>query len=887
MDCENLQLFIDEAERCLPVIRAGILVFSQGSGDTHDLAAARRHLLDLRASAHRAGSQAVESIAAEIEYSLSEAIGSDGPVIQPQAMHLLDRLSSIDTLLARLRFSEPANTADIVDFVEESFASLQSKKQPEPEEEDADEFEIDDDMIEIFALEAEDLLRGITANLETLELAPQNQEALLEIRRNSHTLKGSAGIVGFTRLSALAHAQEDLLDYLAENKVPGDAPIFELLLASTDCLSALAAGEDSAQLRRKTKRIFEGFEQTLSRLKQESREEPVAANGGASETRAETISSGNSEKAPVVRVSVDRLDHLVKLVSEMMVNGSAFVQRLSDLEGQAAELGRAINRFRELSGRLDKRSDAATADVSEARDTTSDDSRVARDFLETTADAESIREGLESLQSRFELIFDRQKQLVDETRGTLMQIRMVSFESISARLQRTVRVTAENLKKAVGLRIEGENVEVDTQILDALVEPLLHILRNAVAHGIEDADARRLLGKTETGNIIVRIHADESHFELTVTDDGRGINGARLKQKAVSTGQLAETQAKEMADEDAFDLIFLAGISTADGVDQVSGRGVGMNVVKTNIARGGGTVTVKSEPQLGTTFTIRLPYPSAATSALIVRAGDRLYAVPERGVKQVVNSPGSTACRIVSLCDVLKTPRSRHIQGPPCFLVVETSDGDSFTVSVDEVVRSEEILIKQLDSVQGASSKMLGHCVLDDGSFVPVINLAELNDKTIDGSEFVRPVISTGGSPVATIMIVDDSPSVRRMTTNVITAAGFAGFTAKDGLDALNILRSRASLPDVILTDLEMPGMDGFEFLSCVKNDEALRNIPVVLVTSRGDQLRRQKARDLGASDFFSKPYDQQAVVARMKQLTESTSAGTGGGGRRMPKPLI
>lgn len=687
MDAEILQGFIKQTEEYLPLVRGGILVCSQSGGVYGELSTASRQISSIRNSASILGLNRIEDVCARFERELKQ-LSADGaanssPLGDEDARRLLDRLAELEVLVAEIYFGAEDFPASVANFVEESFGQFEPQQnnfRADESARDEEKFEIDAEMLEVFALEADDLVRNFRRNLELLEkpLGRKSGEALPEMRRSAHTLKGSAGVVGLKDLSQFAHRVEDLLDYLAENEIACSERIFELLLAASDCFDALAANEASVQLTKKIERIAENIDAALlEAARSESNAKRETPNR---ESKEKNLQTENRVEAPksIVRVSLDRLDELVEIANDLRADRALFERRFDE-----------------------------------------------NDLFD---DAD------------FKALFARQYELIEAIQNKLLRLRMVRFGSLAPRFERTVRVACEEEQKRAELFIEGEDLEIDTQTLDNFVELLLHLLRNAVAHGVEAPDLRRLLGKPETGVIRLSVRSEKTRAVVTIADDGRGISADALREKAVTAGFLSRSRAEQMTDAEAFELIFLNGLTTAETLSQTAGRGVGMNVVKTGVERAGGTISIESEATRGTTFTVCLP-----------------------------------------------------------------------TLSVSQPSRAEPL----------------------------------------------------------SILIVDDSPSIRQATSNAIKSAGWKSQTAENGVQALKILRGASRLPDVILTDAEMPQMDGYAFLSVLKNAENLRPIPVVMITSRTDDAFRQKAVNLGASDFLTKPCDNKILLERIRSLVK------------------
>jgi len=931
MDTELLEGFIKQAENSLPTIRGGILVCAQEGNLYGELHTSLREVESIKSAAVILGFDDVAKTSAELENNLKLLVGKKEPVPDEDSRRLLDKLTELEVLLTNIHFSIEDSSENVADFVEESFGNLQLNqpseeivKTLEESEETEEEFEIDDEMLEIFTLEAEDIVRNINANLEILAKSPNSREALLEIRRNAHTLKGSAGIVGLKQLSDLAHRVEDLLDYLAENDIESNEKIFELLLTSTDCFEALGNGENSDQLTKKIARTYQSFDEImalLTKVETQTVEGETQSNSNSDISNSQAESSNPKSAIPnhksVVRVSLEKLDDLVNIVSGLIISRSVFEQRLAEFDRQIEELHHSTLRLQRSTNKLetDYSADLPAVQTSHSRfqipdsnfrnsqlstlnsqlfdalefDRYTEFHQTTRELLETTTDTSAISSELHSLKGNLELLFDSQRRLIEELQDKLLRLRMVSFGSLSVRLQRTVRVTCDEEEKSAELFIEGENLEVDTQILDSLIEPLLHLLRNAVAHGIEPPETRRMLGKSEQGKISLRLSSEGTHIVLTVADDGRGISVSALKDKAVHNGFISKEKAAAMTDAEAFELTFLPGLTTAEKLSQVSGRGVGLNIVKTGVARQQGTILIDSEFQKGTTFTIRLPMALAVTRAILVKANRQTFAFPLKLVKHITDiSPkhlekgkksvqlGDVNYKVSHLNELLNMPIASVSNSPNIpLLLLDTLENPSALI-VDEIIKTEEIVIKPLGNPLQNLRELLGATILGDGNIVPVLDVIHLlkqkvsNSKSQVSSKKLEPQNqkpeTRNQRPL--VLIVDDSPSVRQLTSNIIKNVGWTAIVAKDGLEALEMLQDGGKLPDIILTDVEMPRMNGYELLASLKRQENLKAIPVIMITSRATQKHRQKAIDLGVSDYLTKPFEDTKLIEIIENLT-------------------
>ena len=664
-----------DAEADLASIRGGLLIVAQ-TGDAADLAAARRTLVRLRTGAEANGHEAFAALASRCE---AEIDGFTNQRTPNNAHAALDIVAQMEAELWSIPTLSDGFDFDVGGFVDASFDNLMSKGDEQQREDSFEEFEIDDETLDIFRAEAEELLTNIGVGLTALTRSPVDQAALWDIRRNAHTFKGAAGIVGMTDASRIAHQMEDLLDKMVETHREAGPEIIEFLEQSAGSLSAIVA----VQADENEPCLKASYDSAMSLLSS-----PVVKASGAAAVPTVTQPADTTKPAaaPIVRVSLDRLDEIINLS-----------QRLS------------INR-----------------------------SKLAETFAGLTKDTLSNINTLVKVGN----LFETGGQLADEIQAKLRNIRMVKFSTLSTRLSRAVHVTCLDENKKAVVEIENGDVEIDTQIIDALIEPLLHLLKNAVVHGIESPETRRFVGKPERGNIRIRLEADEGALAMSISDDGAGISIPRLKMEAIARGLIDSATAAAMGDGEAVQLIFDRGLTTAEKLDLNAGRGVGMSIVKESIEMCGGSVSVESEPQKGTTLTINMP------------------------------------------------------------LAVASDQTNEAQIATD---------------------------------------LAE--------------------APPPLVLVVDDSSSVRHQTTRLVKEAGFRVITAENGAEALELLLSGEWEPDLILSDIEMPHVDGWALLEYLKTDKNLGHIPIVMVTSLNADEHRKRAIDLGAADYFVKPFRVQALA--------------------------
>jgi chemosensory pili system protein ChpA (sensor histidine kinase/response regulator) len=789
--------------------------------------------------------------------------------------------------------------------------------------------EVASEFLEVFMLEAEDHLRTLHQALPLLADQPNNKPLIQEIRRSAHSLKGSAGMVGLKEITRLAHRMEDLLDLLYDGDLALTTEMLHLLFASTDMLEDMTSGRLHARV---LDALYVHYAQLLDTQPSENEareavEEEVSEAEDEMAAEAEDAESAMPEAVPVsvlqkqgqfMRVPIGRLDEIVKLVTELIIARSSFEQKLSDFSQQLRELQSSSNRLRRVSSKMEIQYEASTlgGGLSSLAPMGTTGTTVAgmpfaplmnvdthgfddlefdrytefhlalRELSETASDVQTLDAELTALRTDFEAYLIRQKHLYSEIQDKLMRMRMVPVATLSNRLNRTVRTVATQRGKLVRLVMEGETTELDKKVLEDLADPLLHILRNAVDHGIESKDARRAKGKDETGTVRVRAYYEGTQVIIQISDDGAGLDSEMLRATAIQRGYLSFADATRMSDEDLRSLIFLPGFTTAQELSEISGRGVGLDVVKATVHNLKGTLAVDSVPDQGVTFTVRLPMTLAVMRGLLARAGNQTFAIPVSGVIQVIRiAPedieingreeavrvGEKTYPLMHLGKLLNLayPMDESLRRRPA--LVMTIDGRQVAIAVDETLGAREIVVKNLGNHLRHVHGVTGATLLGDGSVVLILNVLELVRTASRVKSDTGPLppikLPMPARKAFTAMVVDDSPSVRRVVTSLLNNAGWKTVQAKDGLDAFEVLPTLPTLPDVILLDIEMPRMDGYEFLSTLRKHTSYSHVPVAILTSRAGQKHRQKAFELGADEYVVKPYRDEELLNTLARL--------------------
>jgi len=511
-----------------------------------------------------------------------------------------------------------------------------------------------------------------------------------------------------------------------------------------------------------------------------------------------------------------------------------------------------------------------------------------RFMSESVHDVQTVQQALLKNLDETSAAMSAQAKLNSVLQQSLMSIRMLPFSSTSQRLYRIVRQTGKELGKKVNLELYGTEIELDRGVLEKMTAPFEHLLRNAIVHGLENPEQRELKGKQPIGNIALTLRQEGNEVVFEFKDDGAGLDTAKLRQKGVEQGLLKADEV--ISNEKAMLLIFETGLSTASELTEISGRGVGMDVVLSEIKSLGGRIEVSSEPDKGASFTIYLPLTLAVMKALMVRAGNETYAIPSVMVEQVQQVKPANLVELYRngqaewqdkvyplhylprlLGDQERIPDSKSYNS---ILLLRSGD-QRMALHLDELQGNKEVVVKNVGVQLARLPGIAGATVQANGKVVLILNpvpLAQLVTQT--QRQGVEKVEALPVRHVPVIMIVDDSLTVRKITSRLLTRVGYEVVTAKDGVDALEKLVDMT--PDVMLLDVEMPRMDGFELTKQLRRDAKTKKLPIIMITSRTAEKHKNYALELGVNDYMGKPYQENELlenIARFAPLTEAVSA--------------
>lgn len=773
------------------------------------------------------------------------------------------------------------------------------------------------DVLEYFGPEAAEHLETMTASLLDMEQSGASQAGLATLFRAAHTLKGAAYTVGCRVVGDLAHQVEDLLAAVREERVAFSPECVDAVLGGIDALRLMLGQAEgrSAELSGTVARAV-GALRALTPVADASPGDaipiPEVLPVGKVESPAESSEERGAEPRSRqmrtrIRVALDRLDSLMALVGELVIARSRLDQRLLQLERvdealhfNRARMSQAVGEFerkylyRQVSAVKPGR-ELLGAPVEDVRpvadvfaelefDRYDDFNILARSLGEISTDLAELQSQTAGLIRSIRGDTGQIQQLTGQLRNEVTRTRMVPIGTLFARFSRQVREAARAGGRVVALEASGEAVEVDTRIIEQLSDPLLHLVRNAIAHGLEDEAERRALGKSPHGALALRAAQRGGFVYVEVEDDGRGIDAEAIRGQAVAQGLLQGEAASALSPGDVLNLIFLPGFSTAGRVTADSGRGVGLDVVRTNISRLNGEIQVETEVGVGTRFTLKLPLTVLISDALMARVGTEILAVPLNAVQHILSvAPGmiQTVGRtemieleghrleLFGMDRLLGLPASER-SGELAVLVLRSS-GRAFAVHVDELLGKEEVVIKHLGDFLADVGPFAGATISGEGRVILLVDPNKLLERGEHGpalsdtlaDRLPERLQSNGGSQVngeaRRILLVDDSVSVRKFVGAMLEKAGFDVVTAVDGAEAIERLRE---LPvHVVVTDLEMPRVNGYELIEHLRRQPATQGIPVVVLTTRAGEKHVNLARRLGVEHYVTKPVDDQAFV--------------------------
>ena len=732
--------------------------------------------------------------------------------------------------------------------------------------------DVDEQLLPVFLEEAEDLCPKISAALRAWREPPHDEQQVPLLKRLLHTMKGSSRMVGAMRIGEIAHEMEDRV--LAAG-LREEAGYFDALENDFDRIMALLEELRGGKPAEEPKPVPTGRRATDQPAGVERRADRRALEPGAERAVLGTM----------LRVRSDVVDRLVNEAGEINVARSRMEAEIRVLKESLLELTASVMRLRQQLREVEIQAESQMqARVSLAKDNAEQFDplefdrftrlqELTRFMNESVHDVQTVQQSMLKNLEETAVVMLAQGRLNRELQQGLMNVRMVSFNSIADRLYRIVRQTGKELNKRANLELQGTNVELDRSVLEKMIAPFEHLLRNSIVHGLETDQQRAQSGKLPIGEIRLSVRQESNEVVFEFSDDGAGLNYAKLREKAIANGSLQADE--EASDDQLAQLIFTPGLSTATEITEIAGRGIGMDVVRSEIAGLGGRIDVSSKRGEGTRFLIHLPLTLAVTQVLMVRSGDEVYAIPSTMVEQVRQEKPAEMDALYSerqiewqgntymlhylphLLGDMEIVRENQPRNPVLLL---SSGAQHIALNVDELLGNQEAMVKNIGPQLARLPGIAGATVLGDGKVVLILNPVQLAQR-IGGIGKAKKATSTAKTPNTEplIMVVDDSLTVRKITSRMLIRAGYQVVTATDGVDALEKLEEFT--PDVMLLDIEMPRMDGFALARELRRDPKTQNLPIIMITSRTADKHRDYAMQLGVNTYLGKPYQEDELL--------------------------
>lgn len=844
---------------------------------------------------------AVETVEAETSVELEvidDASESAEIVVESQA---LERVDSFETE------SVPASDEQIQE--DQSGETLTAES---AESMLADEDDLQSIVEETFLEESQEILENAEKLLNQWFDQRSDRSLLLQLQRAAHSIKGGARMISNESIASIAYGLESAFEQFAVHHFNSNA--YDSLLQKTlkwlgqaifdhdyNGFEQIKAALDAIEFVDVTAQLPERLTKTES-LEVTTGFEFVQGDGTEPPNMmgewAENTSSDSSNE--MIRISAELVEKMIDLSGENAINRSRIEMDLGQLGNTLNEMELAIKRLadqlRRMEGELESQiiakhgsENSRYADFDPLEmDQYSSLNQLSKSLAESASDLVDFKTTLAEKIRDTEGLLLQQSRIQAEIQESLMRTRLVPFDRMLPRLQRIVRQTSTTLNRPAELIVQNTEGELDRTILERLVNPFEHMLRNAIDHGLEDTAERLALNKPEVGSIVLNISRQGTDVIISFSDDGKGIDAESIRAKAISLGLIKAEQ--QVDQEELLQFIFHPGFSTAKAVTQISGRGVGLDVVQSEIKTLGGHVSVNSELGKGTTFTIRVPTTVAVSDALMVKAGDQQFAISLAQIDRIVRiAPATLETYFNSKDDYFKIdgvnyklrylsefvsnqpiPRLNNVAHSLPVLLIKGNGGQSIALLVDQLVGSRaQIVVKPIGQQFASVGVIAGATILGDGQVCLILDGQNIA-RQVQATQRIKQLsdqqdLSRRGNARRLVMIVDDSVTVRKVTSRLLERQGYDIVTAKDGVDAIEQLENVR--PDLMLLDIEMPRMDGFEVTNLVRHHDIHRNLPIIMITSRTGEKHRERAFSLGVTHYMGKPFQEAELLANVQEL--------------------
>ncbi|EJN25650.1 Hpt domain-containing protein [Pseudomonas sp. GM80] len=893
-DDEIVEIFLEEAVDILDSSGQALQRWLSDPDNVAPLSSLQRDLHTLKGGARMAEVEAIGDLAQELEslyeglvdrrYSYSEILGR----------LLLKSHDRLALLLDQLQNHQPLTPAQELIETIRQVRQGQNVAETPPAITEHDSAGHDPELLEIFLEEGFDIIENSGAALLRWQAEPGNRQEVETLLRDLHTLKGGARMVEIGPIGDLAHELEYLYESLSSGALQPSAELFALVQRGHDRLAQMLDGVRAGQPCPPADRLINAIQNFSHPVTVEKPPVPSV------QVKTDAAPPAAEAGADMVKVSAELLDELVNLAGETSIFRGRIEQQVNDAQIALKEMETTIERMRDQLRRLDTETqgrilsrqqvDAERLGYEEfdplEMDRHSQLQQLSRALFESASDLLDLKETLDHRNHDAENLLQQQGRINTELQEGLMRTRMVPFERMLPRLKRIVRQVAEELNKDVAFVVGNAEGEMDRNVLERMAAPLEHMLRNAVDHGLESAEVRLAAGKPAQGQISLDLSREGGDIVFDIRDDGAGVPLEAVRKKAIKRGMLAPEA--EISDRDVLQFILQPGFSTAEKITQISGRGVGMDVVHEEVRQLGGSMSIDSVPGQGVHFRIRLPFTVSVNRALMVQCGEDQYAIPLNTIEGIVRvlpndleahfrvdppryQYGGQTYELCYLGELLKTaPRPKLLgQNLPLPVLLVHYNDRRIAVQVDTMAGTREIVVKSLGAQFAAVQGVSGATILGDGRVVLILDLLapiRAMQARIAQTPTLPEIDSEPHKPLL-VMVVDDSVTVRKVTSRLLERHGMNVLTAKDGVDAMLLLEEH--MPDLMLLDIEMPRMDGFEVATQVRNDERLQHLPIIMITSRTGQKHRDRAMAIGVNDYLGKPYQESVLLESIAQWSK------------------
>lgn len=937
LDLDLVALFIEEAGDILEFLESTVQRWEDEPDHAASVAELHRSLHTLKGGARLAGFNGIGTLCHVLESVTAEVAEHKVPAddVFFNVLH-----ACLDRLTAMVEEARQGGMPETPHDLLQAIADLHGTSPSIADVAVDHSADADSELVEVFLEEAADILEATESALNRWHADPGDMQLVNELQRALHTLKGGARMAGFRAIGDLSHAFETLLVAVQGGAPAVSEQLFDVLERVYDRLYSMRDKAANGQALDSVTDLLEAIEalRTGAAPPPEPKPIPVAATEPAetpaaplpepaeqadavqaapavSRTPAKPAAAAEEPPRAVrddavqgeaIRVRADLLDNLVNFAGEVSIYRARLEQQVGAMRFNLGELDQTVARLREqlrtleieteaqILYRFDRDYDTAGAERADfdplELDRFSRMQELSRALAESSNDLVSIQSLLDNLTRESETLLLQQSRINTELQDGLMRTRMVPFANLVPRMRRIIRQTCQELGKRAQLKVLGAQGEMDRTVLERVTASLEHMLRNAVAHGVEDPEVRVAAGKPAEGTITVALSREGADVVLRVSDDGGGIKLDAIRSKAIDKGLMPVDA--PLSDREIMQFILEAGFSTAEQVTQIAGRGVGMDVVASEIKQLGGSLEIDSNADAGTTFTVRLPFTLAVNQALLCQAGEDVYAIPLTSIEGVVRmtheelehcyaNPHAAyyeyageryevrgLVTLLGLADpVLPGPGKR---AP--IILVHTGD-HRVAIQVDSLLGNREIVVKSVGAQISTVPGIYGATILADGRVVLILDVASLVRLGLTQLLLVEPEESAPTAAVVdanrkvTVMVVDDSITMRKVATRLLERNGMAVITAKDGVDA--VARLQEHIPDAMLLDIEMPRMDGYELATHMRNDPRLQRVPIIMITSRTGEKHRQRAMEIGVDRYLGKPYQEAELLENVRDVLE------------------